>query len=83
MENPEIKKEIICPYWIVQCDYDREKLEKYFGRRIEKQGYDYPYKIGKEGHFVFQSAGAATLKFFFDEDEGVLYKYTLESLVSL
>lgn len=83
MENTEIKKEVICLYWIVQCDHDREKLERHFGRKIADVGHRYPYEIGKEGGHIFQNPGTEKLKDFFDEDEGVLYKYTLESLVSL
>lgn len=78
-----VQKELICPYWIVQSDQDRNNLERKFGQKIQQLNYSYPYKVGKERSLIFQSPGADWLNDFIDEEEGVFYKYSLQSFVGL
>lgn len=51
-------KDIICPYWIVKNDLEKNKVLKLVNQSSIQEIHKYPYVIGKEPGFVFQSADA-------------------------
>ena len=73
--NTEGFKEVICPYYVINNDNERDAVLMIFRNAPDIIMKEYPYIIGKEENFIFQQKYEESIPDYPCKDEKKIYRY--------